>query len=86
MYAFTGNQLADLLIQTMELYQEYVDVHRKGIRQARAAAALDTIEGLDAERELYHAGEISELKQQEKTREDIVATQKRRLRARKRQM
>jgi hypothetical protein len=48
----------DLLNQTIELYQEYIDQHGKDQRAARWAAVENTIDGLNEERELYRSGEV----------------------------
>ena len=57
-YTFTLTQLSDLLAGTIELYDEYCQLHGRDQRSARAATVADMVDGLDAERELYRAGEI----------------------------
>ncbi len=62
-YQFSREQLCKVLADTIEMYLEYVDVH--GLDSVRGAmAAIDeTIQGLDAERELKTLGEVSTLNQ-----------------------
>lgn len=63
MYQFTTEQLHKLLIETIELSDEYKYVHGFTVDAARVQAALDAIEGLDAERELVAQGERLKLTQ-----------------------
>jgi hypothetical protein len=62
-YQFSREQLCKVLADTIEMYLEYVDVH--GLEPARGAmAAIDeTLQGLDAERELKSLGEVRTLNQ-----------------------
>lgn len=57
-YTFTGDQLDVLLTGTIEMFCEYLDQHDHVKEAAQPAAVLEMLEGLDAERELYQAGEI----------------------------
>lgn len=57
MYKFTIDQLYNLLIGTIKLRDEYVNAHGYTSENARIQATLDTIEGLDAERDLIEQGE-----------------------------
>lgn len=59
-YTFTMEQLFRLLADTAEHAREWRDVHGYGPAGASGQAAQDTIDGLDAERELYRHGEIAE--------------------------
>ena len=58
LYKFSQQQLRRLLDETIGLYQEYHHQHGRIEAQARLQAVQDTLEGLDAERELFLAGEI----------------------------
>ena len=60
MYAFNRRQLARVLYETVELFQEYRDQHGQDESKAILSAVQDAIEGLDAEQELYKAGEIKQ--------------------------
>ena len=56
-YTFTGDQLGALLRGAIELRDEYINVHGKDPDAATWSAVLDTIDGLDAEKELLASGE-----------------------------
>ena len=56
-YIFTSDQLGALLRGVIELRDEYVNVHGKDPDTATWSAVLDTIDGLDAEKELLASGE-----------------------------
>ena len=58
-YTFTYEQLYDLLHETIGLAHEYERRHGFSVPQAEEQAVCDTLVGLDAERELWAAGEIS---------------------------
>lgn len=58
-YEFTKDQLYNLLTETIKLYQEYVAMRGHNSVSGKQSAALDTIEGLDAERELFDHGELA---------------------------
>lgn len=57
-YVFTSDQLLHLLVGTIELYCEYRHTHGYDTNRAETAAVVDTLEGLEAERELIDQGEI----------------------------
>ena len=59
MYTFTGDQLTRLLEQTIGMFCENLDHHMHVKEAAQAATVTDTMEGLDAERELWQQGEIA---------------------------
>ena len=63
-YAFTENQLRRLLQDNSILEKEYHQVHGKPKKFSQLAAIQDTIDGLDAERELYDNGDIEKLTMQ----------------------
>jgi hypothetical protein len=56
-YTFTHEQLFDLLMGVIDLRDEYQHSHGSTGVVARGKAVLDTLEGLDAERELMETGE-----------------------------
>ena len=56
-YTFTGDQLGALLRGVIELRDEYIHVHGKAPDAATWSAVLDTMDGLDAEKELLVSGE-----------------------------
>jgi hypothetical protein len=58
-YTFTGEQLFNLLQGAVQMYQEYVHTHEQEPGQAVASAAIEMIEGLIAERELFQHGELT---------------------------
>ncbi len=60
-YQFTREQLCKVLADTIEMYLEYVD--GRGLTPVRGAmVAIDeTIQGLDAEKELEGLGEVRTL-------------------------
>ena len=57
-YHFTSNQLVNLLSDVIGLRDEYIELHGYDHEQAVGFAIIDTIEGLDAERDLVAAGEL----------------------------
>ena len=57
-YIFTSEQLQELLYGTIQMFQEYRDVHDHTEQASTFAAVRDMFEGLDAERELFEHGEI----------------------------
>ena len=57
-YTFTQAQLYHVLSDTIAKFQEYRDKHGKAEPLALNLAVQETIDDLDTERELYHAGEI----------------------------
>jgi len=57
-YTFTGDQLARLLEQTIDLYDELQRVHGQDAQLASIGAINEALTGLDAERELYKLGEV----------------------------
>jgi hypothetical protein len=59
-YVFTKDQLYSLLRGTVLMYVEYVERHDKAPYESRGLAALEMLDGLDAERELYEHGELRE--------------------------
>jgi len=58
-YHLTGCELANLLNQVIELYQEYRDVHDRPQEGAQFQAVQDTMEGLDEEWDLCKRGECA---------------------------
>lgn len=58
-YAFTRNQLALLLRETLSMFGEFRDVHEHPDDVAKLDAIREMLEGLDAERELAARGECS---------------------------
>ena len=56
-YTFTGDQLGTLLRGVIELRDEYINVHGKDPNAAMWSAVLDTIDGLDVEKDLLASGE-----------------------------
>lgn len=60
-YTFTNEQLRELLYGTIQMFQEYRDVHDHTEQASTFAAVRDMFEGLDAERELLAAGDITRL-------------------------
>ena len=63
-YSFTREQLAKLLAGTIEMFQEYRDVHGKSESDAKPAAAQEALEGLDAEHKLWIDGELGKMTSQ----------------------
>lgn len=57
-FTFDRSNLAGLLMQTIQMYIEYLDQHGKDSREALACAVVETMSGLEAELELYRAGEL----------------------------
>ena len=57
-YKFASEQLRKLLEDVVDLYVEYVEAHGKDRVRAKHCASSDTLEGLDAERELIDIGEM----------------------------
>lgn len=51
-YTLTGDELYRLLNDVQDLRDEYVSVHGYTPVRARAMASLETMEGLDADREI----------------------------------
>jgi len=60
MYTFTGDQLTRLLEQTIDLFCENLDHHMHVKDAAQAATVGETLQGLDAERELWEQGEVKQ--------------------------
>ena len=60
-YTFTAAQLRELLYGTIQMFQEYRDVHDHTEEASVFAAVRDMFEGLDAERELLASGDIAKL-------------------------
>ena len=58
-YTFTYEQLYDVVSEAICLAYEYIERHGHDQVKAQTAATTDTLEGLDAERDLWAAGEIS---------------------------
>lgn len=48
MHHFTTVKLQQLLEETINLYQEYIDQHERDEDQAKAAAVLETMQNIDA--------------------------------------
>lgn len=57
-YSFTRAQLCSLLYGTVEMFQEYLNVHDKSGDEAETHAVTEMLEGIDAERELFQVGEV----------------------------
>jgi len=57
-YAFTGEQLFVLLKETIGMFREYMQAHEYDEERAIGAAVDESLEGLDAERELFDHGEL----------------------------
>lgn len=62
-YQFTKEQLCKVLADTIDMYLEYVDVHGHDPVRGALAAIDETVQGLDAERELASLGEVMQLNQ-----------------------
>ena len=62
-YQFSREQLCKVLADTIEMYLEYVDVHGLDPRRGAMAAIDETIQGLDAEKELENLGEARTVNQ-----------------------
>lgn len=62
-YQFSQEQLCKVLADTIERYLEYVDIHGLDPMRGAMAAIDETIQGLDAERQLQNLGEVSTLNQ-----------------------
>jgi hypothetical protein len=60
-YTFTAAQLRELLYGTIQMFQEYRDVHDHTEQASTFDAVGEMFEGLDAERELFEHGEIKYL-------------------------
>ncbi len=60
-YQFTREQLCKVLADTIEMYLEYVDGRSLTPRRGAMAAIDETIQGLDAEKELESLGEVRTL-------------------------
>ncbi len=60
-YTFTNEQLRELLYGTIQMFQEYRDVHGRTEEAAKFEAVGEMFEGLDAERELLASGDIARL-------------------------
>jgi hypothetical protein len=58
-FTFIPGQLYKLLMETIDLYNEYVDQHGSESDAAKGQAAGDAIDGLYAEQELIDYGEMS---------------------------
>lgn len=56
-YRFTRAQLSKLLFDTIEMLIEWRDHHGHSEESAATGAVHETLDGLDAERELAAAGE-----------------------------
>lgn len=56
-YTFTRDQLQRLLEAVIDLHVEYRDVHSYEEADAQFCAIAETLDALDAERELADAGE-----------------------------
>ncbi len=57
-FTFTRDQLDSLLRATIEMFIEYRDIHGSTEKEAQWQATNETIEGLDAERDLVKTGEL----------------------------
>jgi hypothetical protein len=70
-YIFTPQQLRELLYGTIQMFQEYRDIHGHTEQASFFDAVNEMFEGLDAERELHAHGEIDRwsLQQPPATRE-----------------
>jgi len=62
-YQFTQEQFCKVLADTLDMYLEYVDVHGHDRVRAAMAAIDETLQGLDAEKELADLGEVRALNQ-----------------------
>jgi hypothetical protein len=62
-YQFTQEQLCKVIADTLDMYLEYVDVHGHDRVRAAMAAIDETVQGLDAEKELADLGEVTILNQ-----------------------
>ena len=62
-YQFTQEQLCKVIADTLDMYLEYVDVHGHDRMRAAMAAIDETVQGLNAEKELAELGEVTTLNQ-----------------------
>ena len=63
LYQFTQEQFCKVLADTIDMYLEYVDVHGRDSVRAAMAAIDETLQGLEAERDLADLGEVTALNQ-----------------------
>ena len=63
LYQFTQEQFCKVLADTIDMYLEYVDVHGHDRVRAAMAAIDETLQGLDAEKELAGLVEVTTLDQ-----------------------
>lgn len=57
-YKFNSNHLYRLINDSIDLYFEYREKFDKSDEEARSQVFLDTLDGLEAERELFELGEV----------------------------
>ena len=57
-YQFTQEQLCKVIADTLDMYLEYVDVRGHDRVRAAMAAIDETLQGLDAEKELGELGGV----------------------------
>ncbi len=62
-YQFTQEQLCKVIADTLDIYLEYVDIHGQDPVRAAMAAIDETVQGLDAEKELAELGEVTTFNQ-----------------------
>jgi len=62
-YKFRADQLLNLLLEVIELYEEYQRVHGYEPALARIQSVVDTLSGLDAEIMLARNGELGNIRE-----------------------